>query len=198
MQIQPEITFRDVPKTDDLDELIRANIAALEDVCDYITRARVAVEHPNEHPRRGSSYRVRLDLTVPPGHEVVVIRKSSEGSIRDDVYAVIQEAFDAARRKLQKLVEIQREDVKHHPEQQVQGLVVQLFGDYGFIRRADDARDIYFHKNSLLDRPFGDLRVGMGVAFNLETGRKGLQATSVRVVDSRGLSAEEQSEEANP
>lgn len=190
MQITPEITFRDVDRTDDLDDLVQTNIAALEDVCGYITRARVAVEHPHEHPRRGSSYRIRIDLTVPPGHEVVVVRKSSEGSIRDDVYTVIQEAFDAARRRLLKLVEIQRDDVKLHPEQQVQGFVIRLFADHGFLRSVNDGQEVYFHKNSLLDQRFSELRLGMGVAFNVEEGRKGPQATSVRVVDSRGLPPE--------
>src|SRR5580692_7747052 len=53
--------------------------------------------------------------------------------------------------------------------------------DYGFIETAD-GRQIYFHRNAVLDAAFDRLKVGSEVAFAEEEGVKGPQASTVRVV----------------
>ena len=75
-------------------------------------------------------------------------------------------------------------DVKTHPYQQVQGIIERLFeaDRTGFIRTVD-GREIFFHANSLLNKTFDELKVGMGVRFSEEMGEKGPQGTSVMIVD---------------
>jgi cold shock CspA family protein len=43
--------------------------------------------------------------------------------------------------------------------------------------------DVYFHKNSVLHNDFGRLTKGTGVRYNEEMGQKGLQASSLKIVD---------------
>lgn len=51
-------------------------------------------------------------------------------------------------------------------------------GDYGFSETAD-GRQIYFHRNSVLDWDFNRLTVGSEVRFTEEIGEKGPQASTV-------------------
>lgn len=185
MQVPIEITFRHIGMTEALDRTVRELAAKLERYCDHIQSCRVAVERPNAHPTSGSGYRVRIDLMVPPGHEVVIRREADEGLVTDDLYKVLHDAFHAAERKLKKLNSKQRGLRKSHPEHDVQGVVGKLFEDYGFISTID-GREIYFHKNSVVNENFDELKVGFGVAFVEEEGDEGPQASTVRIVDHRG------------
>jgi len=72
MQLPIEISYRGVEKTDEIDTLIRTKAERLDRFCDHISRCDVAVERPNHAQQSGNPFRVRVDLTVPPGHELVV------------------------------------------------------------------------------------------------------------------------------
>ncbi len=184
MQVPLEITFRGMSSSTYVEELVRKRSAKLEEFCDHIIRCRVVLERPNAHPRSRSNWRVRIDLTVAGNHEIVVDRGQMNGTIRDDLYDAINDAFDAAQRRLKRLNEKQHGNVKVHPEQLPSGVIDKLFGDYGFIRDID-GRDIYFHAHSVLNDEFADLEVGMAVAFVEEAGDEGPQASTVRIVDRR-------------
>jgi cold shock CspA family protein len=187
MEVPLKITFRNVRKDTAIEDLIRQQAAKLERVCDHIVSCRIAVEKPQEHQRRGNPFRVRIDVTVPPEHELVVVRDSSEGDLHEQLSTVIRDAFGAMRRQLRKLVEKQHGDVKTHPEQEVGGFVVRLFPEqgYGFIKSLD-GQEIYFHKNSLPGDEFNRLEIGTGVQWVEVQGDKGPQASTVRIVDKPG------------
>ncbi len=184
MQIPLELTFRNVQKTDSIEQLIREKVLKLEQVCNYLISCRVAIEKPQEHQRIGNPYRVRIDISVPPGHEIIVKRESSKGDMHDQLPAIIRDAFSAARRQLQ---ERQRREVKVHPKQSVEALVSRLFPEegYGFLR-TPEGRDIYFHRNSVLHDDFERLQLGTGVRFDEELGEEGPQATSVFIIERIG------------
>ena len=184
MQVPLEISFRDVEKTDEVEELIRQKAAKLDRVCDHINSCSVMVEKLQKHQRSGQPYKVRLDIKVPPGHELVISRDASRGNLHLDLNAEIRWAFDVAERQLIELMEKQRRDIKTHPYQEVQGVIERVFysDGVGFIRSVD-GREIFFHKNSILHFSFENLRPGMGVRFNEEMGEKGPQATSVQIVE---------------
>jgi cold shock CspA family protein len=185
MKIPLEIAFKGIPHTDEIEALIRAEAAKLDRVCDYITSCRVAVERRQQHQEVGNPYRVRINLTVPPGHELVVKREPSMGDMHDPLEIVIKGAFTAAARQLRKLAEQQRGEVKVHPDQQVTAVVHKLFPEqgYGFLKTVDTQEEIYFHRNSVAHDDFHRLRIGMGVRYTVEFGEKGLQATAVQIVD---------------
>jgi cold shock CspA family protein len=187
MQVPLEISFRDIEKSDAIETLIREKTQKLEKICDYMTSCRVAVAKPQKHQQSGSPYRVRLDVRIPPGHEIVVKREPGEGDMHEPLDKVIRGVFDSAWRQVKEIVERQRDDVKTHPQQEAGGLVDELVQSegYGFLRTVDGRR-VYFHRNSVLNDDFDRLEVGTGVRFVEEMGEDGPQASTVQIVDKPG------------
>ena len=179
MERPVQITFRDLPASAAADARIREEAAELEQFYDRIQRCRVVVELPHRHQRQGNLYAVRVDLTVP-GHELVIGREPTEQHAHEDLYVAIRDAFAAAKRQLQDFARRERADTKHH-EAMHEGRVARLFREpgYGFIETAD-GREIYFHRNSVLEDGFDRLASGARVRFVEELGEKGPQASTVR------------------
>jgi cold shock CspA family protein len=185
MQVPLEISFRDVEKTAGLESMIRRQAEKLERVAGRIVSCRIAVEKAQYHFTTGTPYRVRLDLRVPPGHELVIRREPGEGGPRDDLLKILLQVFGSARRRLQGLHQRQRGRTKTHAVvQENLGYVVRLFprSGYGFLR-SRDGREIYFHRHSLINEDFDRLDVGAAVRFVEENGRDGPQASTVQVVE---------------
>ncbi|HTR15085.1 MAG TPA: cold shock domain-containing protein, partial [Roseiarcus sp.] len=75
-----------------------------------------------------------------------------------------------------------RGQVKNHVAENHGRVAKFLTGnDSGFIETAD-GREIYFHRNSVLDGAFNRLSVGSEVRFVESEGAKGPQASTVRLV----------------
>lgn len=184
MQIPLEIYYQNVEKTEAVERLIQAKVDKLEKICDYITSARVAVERRHRPQTSANPYEVRIGLRVPPGHELVVRRVSNEAGREEPLPATIRRAFDAMRKQLQELVERQRGEVKVSPSPEMTALVEKLYPEegYGFLRTVE-GHQVYFHKNSVLHGHWESLTIGVGVRFTQELGEKGLQATTVELVN---------------
>lgn len=185
MQLPLQISFRGMERSEAIETRIRERAAELDQYYDRITSCRVVVESPHRRHHQGKLYHVRIDLTVP-GAELVVTREPAEHHAHEDVYVAIRDAFDAAQRRLADHRRRQRGDVKLH-EGAPPARVARLFPqeDYGFIVTSD-GRDIYFHRNSVLNDAFDRLEVGSEVQFAEEEGDKGPQASTVRLVGKRG------------
>jgi ribosomal subunit interface protein len=194
MKIPPEITYRGVEKTDAIDNLVREKLAKLERIYDYINSCRIAIEKAHDRPRSGSPYRVRIDMTVPPNHELTVDRNPAEDIQYEALDTLIREAFDVAERQLKKLTRQQRQSDRgkttHSSAEDTIALVTQLFPDkgYGFMRTLD-GREIFFHRNSVLNDDFDRLEIGTGVRFVMEQGEQGPQSSTVKIIDKPGARA---------
>lgn len=177
MQLPLQITARDIALTDAIESAIREKAAKLETFFDRIMSCRVLVETPHRHQHKGLLYHVRIDMTVP-GAELVVKREPHE-----DLYVAIRDAFDAARRQLQDHSRRLRGEVKQH-NGVPHARVVRLFPeqDYGFLL-TPDGREIYFHRNSVLNGQFDHLQIGVEVRYAEEQGIDGPQASTVVVLD---------------
>jgi ribosome-associated translation inhibitor RaiA len=105
MQVPLQMSFRRVAKSTATENLIRDQAAKLERVCDHIIGCRVAIEKPQKHQKVGNPFRVRIDVTVPPEHELVVTREASQGDLHEQLPTVLRNAFGAMRRQLRKLVD---------------------------------------------------------------------------------------------
>jgi cold shock CspA family protein/ribosome-associated translation inhibitor RaiA len=181
MQLPLQITFRDLPQSDALETAIREKAVKLEQFYDRIISCRVVIEAPHQHRHKGKLYHVRIDLTVPGG-ELVVNRAPGKRQAHEDAYVVIRDAFDAARRQLEGYARRQRGDVKTH-EAPPHGRITELAAERGFGRIATtDGREIYFHRNSVVDAAFDQLEVGHEVRFTEESGDQGPQASTVQRV----------------
>jgi ribosome-associated translation inhibitor RaiA len=115
MQVPLQVSFKSIPNTTVVEGLIRQKAHKLERVCDHLSSCRVAVERPPKHPEDGNPYRVRIDMTVPPGHEVVVRNEPGRGKTKDPLDVVIRDAFDTASRRLRKVVALQQDRGKGRP-----------------------------------------------------------------------------------
>ena len=185
MQIPVEVTFRDMPHWDAVEQDILDRAERLERFYDKITSCRVVVEAPHLRHQKGQLYNVRIDITVP-GREIVVNRLPHEDHAHEEMQVAIRDAFKAAQRQLQDYVRERRGQVKMH-ETPPHGRVLRLFADegYGFIE-TPDGREVYFHRNAVLDEGYDELEVGTEVRFAEEAGEKGPQASTVRPVGRHG------------
>ncbi len=180
MRLPLQITYRDMLPSQAVDRCIRERTERLDQFCDRITSCRVVVESRHRRHHQGALYHIRIDLTAP-GDEIVVSREPALHQTHEDVYVAIRDAFDAARRRLEDYVRRQRRQTKVH-ETAPRGRIVRLDtrSDYGFIE-TPDGREIYFHRNSVVDADFERLKVGNVVRFHEETGDKGPQASTVHL-----------------
>ena len=109
----------------------------------------------------------------------------------EDIIVAVDDAFDAMERILKEYSREIQGEVKRDVVQD-RGLVQTIFPEegYGFIQ-SKDGRDIYFHRNSVLNGGFDRLRKGTEVRFNEEEGEKGPQVIpSILRVRDRAASAE--------
>jgi ribosomal subunit interface protein len=180
LQIPLQITWRNIAKSEALEADIEAKAEKLEEFYDHIMSCRVVVEKSHGRHKKGNLYRIHLDIKVPE-KEIVVTRDPGENHAHEDMYVSIRDAFDAARRQLQDYVRVRRGHVKQHDERHV-GLVLRRMPeeDYGFLQSAD-GREVYFHRNALVNFDFDKLEEGMEVMFVEENLDEGTQAKTVSV-----------------
>jgi len=181
MQLPLQVSFRHMEHSEAIEALVREKAAELDKFAEDIMSCRVVVELAGKHHQHGNLYEVRIDITVP-GEEIAVTREPSEHTEYRDIRVAMRDAFDTARRKLEDYVRRRRQAVKAHgvpPHGRVSRLFPQE--DYGFIE-TPDGREIYFHRHSVLHEAFERLQVGAEVTFAEEEGKKGPQASTVRLV----------------
>jgi ribosome-associated translation inhibitor RaiA len=116
MQLPVNITYRGVVKSADIDQLVLDKAAHLEKFCDHINRCDVAIEQPNHAHQKGNPFRVRIDVTVPPGHELIADEKGMDNGSYAPLTKVIHDAFKTMERELRRLVDKQRHEVKTHAD----------------------------------------------------------------------------------
>lgn len=179
MTIPLQITFKDMDHSAALEARIREKAAQLERFEGDIMRCHVTVEAPHRHHHQGRLYQTHIEVFVPRG-EVVVVRTGTQDHAHEDPYVSVRDAFSAAVRQLEDHVRRLGRQVKRHDSPLVHGRVTRFIGDqgYGFIETAD-GQDVYFHRNSVAETRFEDLRVGDEVRLAVTEGEKGPQATAV-------------------
>lgn len=180
MQIPLQITFRHMEPSEALEAKIRERAEKLDQFADHIMSCRVTVDQEHKHHQQGKLFAIKIDITVP-GNEIVVTRTPDKHHAHEDPYVALRDAFDASRRQLEDYVRKLRGKVKTH-ETPPHGRIKELFPyeDYGVIETAD-GREIYFHRNSVIEESFDNLAEGDSVHFSEEMGDNGPQASSVHV-----------------
>jgi len=187
METPAEIDFQGMPPQEHIREAVASHIAALEKHFGRITACRVSVRGPTKHHRTGGAYQINIHLALPDGREVDIDRTASNDERFADPDFAVNDAFKRARRRLQDNVGRMRREVKTHEASPV-GTVLRIdaAGEYGFLQTRD-GREIYFHRNSVLNDAFASLKVGTLVAFAEEEGEKGPQASTVRLAGKHGM-----------
>lgn len=183
-----EITFRNLDHSDAVEARVREKVAKLEQVHGRITSCRVMIEALNRQHTKGNLFHVNIEIGVP-GKQVMVDRNSGKNHAHEDVYVALRDSFAAARRRLENHSRKRAGHVKTH-EVPPHGKVshVNGFEGWGFIETSD-GREIYFHRNSLVDADFDKLEEGQEVRYVEAVGEsdKGPQASTVKLIGKHHL-----------
>ena len=178
----PEIIFHDVDRSPWVEDYIGARLRKLDRFADGITRCHVTLKQEQASHAKGNLYSVLVEVRTPPQHDLVATKQKEIVDMPNQLRALINAAFGAMERRLKRTASLRRHDEKTHDQSQPHGLVEKLHGDYGFLRTVDDNRQIYFHRNSVLNDDFERLTVGTEVRFSPEDGEEGPQASSLQIV----------------
>jgi len=197
-----QVTFRKLESSAMVEQWIREEAVKLDEFYNRIMSCRVVVELPNRRRQWGNLYHVRIDVTVPGGelvvrrqpslhapiqqlHEAKVVKHLEVTTPHKELRQAIDDAFKAMGRRLQDYARRQRGDVKtHEPAPRARVSKLLPVEGYGFLE-TPGGREIYFHRNSVLDEGFDHLKIGTAVKFVEEEGEKGPQASTVKPVRER-------------
>jgi len=187
MQIPVEIAFRHCEATEEIRSEIAEQAQRLERFSHRITGCRIVLTGPETRHRSGDIYQVQLFVAMPEGKGIVVDRRHGDAPEREHPLVAIREAFEAAARQIEDAMREMRGQVKEHATEN-HGRVAKLLAgtDCGFIETVD-GREVYFHRNAVLDGAFDRLSVGSEVRFVEEEGAKGPQASTVRLIGKHHL-----------
>jgi cold shock CspA family protein/ribosome-associated translation inhibitor RaiA len=187
MQTPFDIAFRHFEPSEEIRAEIAAQAQRLEKYSPRITSCHVVVNGPQTRHRSGDHFHIQIRVAIPEGKDVVVDRRHDDAGEREHVRVAIREAFAAAARQVEDAAREMRGDVKAHAAESHGRVTRFLAGqDGGFIGTAD-GREIYFHRNAVLDGGFARLSVGSEVRFVEEDGEKGAQASTVRRIGKHHL-----------
>ncbi len=143
----------------------------------FVLHLRVSIEATAHHKEGG--YELKLVASVP-NDTVVVARKG------ENVGPLLVEAFDVLSLQMKEILRKKRQAQKGadstFADGAQYGVIRKLspYESYGFIV-SQDAREIYFHENSLKDVSIDALTEGDTVMYGESLGDKGPQASWVRV-----------------
>jgi len=187
MQRPLQIAFKRMDTSPALEALIRQRVDHLETLYPRLTGCRVVVEIPH---RASETAKVPISVSVVadiPGQAPVIGRNEQERrEAKKDHTAALNNAFDAVERQLEKLGDVQKDEIKPHEGAGESGMIVRLFPEqnYGFVE-IDNSPELYFTRNAVLGGDFDELQVGMMVHVTRATdeGPMGPQASSVRLLD---------------
>lgn len=187
MQTPVEIAFRHCEPSQETRAEIVAQVQRLEKFSDRITSCHVVVSGPQTRHRNGDHFHVQLRVAMPARKDVVVDRRHGEAGEREHTLVAIREAFAAAARQIEDAAREMRREVKAHASENHGRVATLLAGeDSGFIETSD-GREIFFHRNAVLNDAFSRLSVGSEVRFVEEEGEKGAQASTVRLIGKHHL-----------
>jgi cold shock CspA family protein len=185
MEVPVQIVLKKVPQPNAVRAEVMKAANVLERFHRRITSCRVAVTNPDARHREGGLFDVHVVLKVPGHGELVVSRRAEDQPEREHLNVALRKAFAQARRRLQDSAREMRGDVKARTPRDV-GRVSKLFGRSGYgILETDDGREIYFHRNSVAEGKFRELKIGTHLRFVETEGEKGPQASTVVPVDTK-------------
>ena len=184
MDTPVEIVFHNMPSSPAIEAEIRERVEKLDKLYEHLIGCRVSVEQLHRRHQTGNLYDVHIDMQVP-GNELAVTRephRPKEKFANPDVGVALRTAFQTAERRLLEFKRRQHGEVKVHDDF-LAAQVSQLYPDedHGFI--LTPGGQLYFHRNSLVNRDFDRLQVGDKVHYIETVGDTGPIASKVWKVE---------------
>jgi cold shock CspA family protein len=182
MQVQPEVAFRHYEPSDEVRSEISRQVKRLEKFGPRITSCNIVIKGPGTRHRRGAQFKADLRIAMPEHKEIAVSKTHGDAPEREHPLVAIREAFNEAIRQIEDASREMRGDVKEHAAAESRGRVKKfLAGEGSGFIETTDGREIYFHRDAVLDGAFDRMAVGSEVRFVEEEGENGPQARIVRL-----------------
>jgi cold shock CspA family protein/ribosome-associated translation inhibitor RaiA len=179
-----EMAFHNVQPSTSVELELRRQVERLERRFGRLIGCRVTVEKQQNQHRTGNLFAVHLTLSVP-GQDLVVShqpQKAKERRANPDIHASIRDTFNAAERQLESFKGRLRSDTSAPSAAALSGQValIEPGQDHGFILTSSGSQ-VYFHRDSVTNGRFEDLREGDLVHYVEEQGSAGPTATKIRL-----------------
>lgn len=175
------ISFPDFEPSDAVRADIEKYLAKLEQVFSRIISCNVFVRAPHMSKRK-HIYHINLHLEIP-GEDIIVNHEPEKNMAHMDIHVAIRDAFNSLHRQLRKRVKSMQKKTTP-PDETHQYAIIKSFDieeGYGFLTDPS-GREIYFHKNSILNSEPSEVKPGLRVRFAEEMGEKGTQVTSMSLL----------------
>ena len=187
MQTPLDISFQNSEPSEEIRSEVERHAKHLEKFHDRITSCNVTVIAPQSRHQKGGLFKIDIRIAMPSHKDIIVTKTHGDAQEHEHVAVAIKDAFGAAQRQIEDAVREMRGQTKPH-EGEDHGLVAKFLAgeNCGFIETAD-GREVFFHRNSVLDDAFDRLTVGSEVRFFEEMGEKGPQASTVRLIGKHHL-----------
>lgn len=179
-----EIAFHNLDSSPTVEAEIRNRVDKLATRFKHLTGCRVSVEKLHNQHRTGNLFEVHVVLSVP-GRDLAVSRqpqKARQNYANPDIHTSIRDAFAAAERQLESFKGQMRSDTSSPSASAVAGQVslIEPGADHGFLDTPTGTQ-LYFHRDSVTNGRFEDLKPGDPVHYVEEAGDAGPVATKVRI-----------------
>ena len=179
-----QIAFHNMVPSPRIEADIREHVGRLEKRFAHLIGCRVSVEAVHQQHRTGNPYEVHIVMSVP-GRDLAVSREPHHRRERHapgDVRAVLREAFHAAESQLASFRGTIGEDTAKPTGSAVGGVIEQLpaGADHGYLT-TPLGRSLYFHRDSVTNGRFEELKPGDPVHYVEEDGDAGPVAAKVRL-----------------
>lgn len=182
-----EITFPDFDPSDAIRADIEKYLVKIEKLYDKIIFCHVSVRAPHRHQRK-HIYHINIQLEIP-GEDIIINKEPEKDYSHTDIHLAIRDAFNSLKRSLRKRVKGKKTKLKTI-ETHDYAMIKSFDSNQGFGFVADSSgREIYFHKNSIINFNPDELKPGLKVKFVEEPGEKGQHVTSMSVVGSYSKSS---------
>ena len=171
------IESRNVAMTPRWKTEIEDRITGLQEGHDDLIHCRVTLTK-NPHHKKARNVAEALVVVTLPGRHTITARKEEK-----TFEEAIRAAFFSMEIELRKYREKRAsKEIRLSPIPQ-RGVIGKIFPHegFGFILQ-EGGGEVYFHKNAVHGLKFEDLEDGTEVAFNVEEGEKGRQASAVNPV----------------
>lgn len=181
-----EIAFHNLQSSPAIEAELRKRVNKLEHRFGRLTGCRVSVERLHNQHRTGNLFEVHITLSVPGyGRDLVVSRppqRAQERFANPDIHVSIRDAFDAAERQLEGFKGRVRSDTASPSASALTGQValIEPGADHGFILN-NLGSQLYFHRDSVTNGRFEELKQGDTVHYVEVEGGAGPVAVKIRL-----------------
>lgn len=104
MQVPLEITYKDIPKEDWIEDAVHERVDKLQRLAQDMISCRVAVEMDHKRRQGSNPYHVRVETSLPGKKRLATASEPLEGGENStvEVLEAIRDAFGAMEKRLKK------------------------------------------------------------------------------------------------